>query len=203
MNNYKYYKNKIDYVASFLILIFLLPLFLIIIIYIIIFMGRPIIFKQIRPGLNNKPFEIYKFRTMDINNELSSDIKNDFLRLNKYGKFLRSTSLDELPSLINVLKGEMSFIGPRPLLMEYLNLYNEEQKKRHNVKPGITGLAQISGRNKLTWEEKFLKDIYYVNNINFLLDLKILFLTILKVILRNGINSSAKETCKPFTGNKK
>ena len=203
MNNYKYYKNKIDYLASFLILIFLLPLFLIIIIYIIIFMGRPIIFKQIRPGLNNKPFEIYKFRTMDINNELSGDIKNDFLRLNKYGKFLRSTSLDELPSLINVLKGEMSFIGPRPLLMEYLNLYNEEQKKRHNVKPGITGLAQISGRNKLTWEEKFLKDIYYVNNINFLLDLKILFLTILKVILRNGINSSAKETCKPFTGNKK
>ena len=201
MKKYKYYKQIIDYLFALFLLIILCPIFIFITAYVLIFLGRPIIFKQTRPGLNAKPFEIYKFRSMAIQKDFSQNSNYDSMRLNKFGKFLRSTSLDELPSLINVLKGEMSFIGPRPLLMEYLNLYNEEQLNRHKVKPGITGLAQVSGRNKLTWEEKFKKDIYYVSNYNFQLDIKILFLTFWKVLLRYGINSKGNETCSPFKGN--
>ena len=203
MKIYNHIKHKIDYLFAIVLLIILFPIFILITFYVFIFLGRPIIFKQKRPGLNAKPFEIYKFRSMAIQKDFSQNSNYDSMRLNKFGKFLRSTSLDELPSLINVLKGEMSFIGPRPLLMEYLDLYNEEQLKRHNVKPGITGLAQVSGRNKLNWEEKFKKDIYYVSNYNFKLDMKILFLTIWKVFLRYGINSKGDVTCYPFTGNNK
>lgn len=165
-------------------------------------MGSPILFRQKRPGYNEKIFGIYKFRTMsnevDSNGELLSDEK----RLRGLGKFIRSTSLDELPQVFNVLKGEMSFIGPRPLLIEYLPLYNDEQKRRHDVKPGITGWAQVNGRNAISWEQKFAYDTWYVDNQSFLLDIKILWLTFMKVVKRSDISSSSSQTMEKFKGNK-
>ncbi len=164
-------------------------------------LGSPIIFSQLRPGLNGKPFVMYKFRTMkDVVGDDGLPLHDEF-RLTNFGKFLRSTSLDELPELWNVLKGEMSLVGPRPLLMEYLPLYSAEQSRRHNVLPGITGWAQINGRNSLSWEEKFNLDVWYVDNHSFFLDLKILFLTIKKIFIREGISADGVATMNKFTGN--
>lgn len=191
-----------DYVISFILLIILSPIFILVSIAIFFNLGMPVLYKQKRPGLNEKIFTLYKFRTMR-NLSANANNENDILRISKLGSFLRKTSLDELPSLINVLKGEMSLVGPRPLLIEYLELYNDEQKKRHQVKPGITGWAQVNGRNSITWEDKFSLDLWYVENRSFLLNLKILLLTVKKVFFREGINASATLTMKKFEGTKK
>lgn len=162
--------------------------------------GSPILFKQKRPGLNEKPFTFYKFRTMTNTRNEEGELLPDEERLTPFGKFLRSTSLDELPSLFNVLKGDMSLVGPRPLLMEYLPLYNEIQRRRHEVKPGITGWVQVKGRNALSWGEKFKKDIWYVENQSFWLDVKILFLTMVVIFKRDGISAKEHETMPKFRG---
>jgi undecaprenyl phosphate N,N'-diacetylbacillosamine 1-phosphate transferase len=180
--------------ALFLIVLFI-PFYVIVSLAIWVKMGRPILFKQKRPGLDNKIFNIYKFRTMNNNAHLP-----DEQRIGSTGKFIRSTSLDELPQLFNVLKGEMSFVGPRPLLVEYLELYSDEHKKRHNVKPGITGWAQVNGRNAISWEQKFTYDVWYVENQSFLLDMKILWMTFLKVLKRSGISSETSVTMEKYQG---
>jgi len=195
-------KRLIDVIASlFALMILFLPLMLLAFLaaYKI---GWPIYFSQIRPGLHGKPFRMIKFRTM--NNELGVDghLLPDAQRLSGFGHFLRASSLDELPELWNVLKGDMSLVGPRPLLMEYLPLYTEEQARRHEVRPGITGWAQINGRNALSWEEKFNLDVWYVDNQSFFLDVKILALTVLKVIKRDGISAQGEVTMTKFTGSK-
>lgn len=181
-------KRGIDLIISIILIFLLSPVFYFISILVRIKLGKGLFFIQKRPGLNEKIFKMYKFRTMinllDENGELPLDSE----RLNSFGQFLRKTSLDELPELFNVLKGDVSFVGPRPLLVEYLPLYNEEQRKRHNVKPGITGWAQVNGRNAISWEEKFELDVWYVENWSIWLDIKILLLTLVKVIRREGIN---------------
>lgn len=165
-------------------------------------MGSPVLFRQVRPGLHGKPFEMVKFRTMkDVTDEEGNALPNSE-RLTEFGKKLRASSLDELPELWNVLKGDMSLVGPRPLLMEYLPLYNAEQAKRHNVRPGVTGYAQVNGRNSLSWEDKFKLDTWYVEHQSFLLDLKILLKTVKKVIIKEGINQSEEVTMTRFTGKK-
>lgn len=198
-----YIKRVLDIVISGVALAVLSPLFLVIWILVKIKLGGPAFFKQKRPGLNEKIFELYKFRTMTNKKGTDGDLLPDEARLTKFGKFLRSTSLDELPEFWNILKGDMSIIGPRPLLVEYLPLYNEEQKQRHNVRPGLTGLAQVNGRNAITWQEKFNLDIDYVKNITFVNDLKILLLTIKKVFMREDISSQTNATTEKFRGNKK
>lgn len=165
-------------------------------------LGSPIIFKQQRPGLYGKPFYLYKLRTMTDERDNKGQLFPDDKRLTPFGKLLRRFSLDEYPQLINVIKGDISLVGPRPLLMEYLPLYTKEQFKRHNVRPGITGWAQINGRNELTWEEKFRLDIWYVNNYSFWLDIKILILTVYKVIISEGINQPGNATVETFRGSK-
>ena len=195
-------KRLTDILLSFVGLLFFSPLLLIAVIAIFIFLGRPILFVQKRPGYHAKPFNILKLRTMKDLRDSSGALLPDEERVSKFGNFLRKYSIDELPELINVIKGDMSIVGPRPLLMQYLSLYNEAQKKRHEVRPGITGWAQINGRNNLSWEERFELDLWYVNNHNFLLDLKIIFLTITKVISAENINSDDHVTMKPFKGNK-
>ena len=187
---------------SIVTIIIISPLLLFISIIILLSQGRPIFFKQIRPGYKGTPFSFYKFRTMSNEKNYSGLLLSDNERMTKIGSFLRKTSLDELPSIFNILKGDMNFVGPRPLLTEYLKLYNEEQKKRHDVKPGITGWAQINGRNSITWEQKFDYDIWYVENQSFLLDLKILFLTIFKVLKLDDINQSENITMEKFKGTK-
>ena len=164
------------------------------------FQRRSSTFFQERPGLNNKPFKIYKFRSMIVESNISEHSLPDKYRLTKFGKFLRKTSLDELPTFFNVLKGEMSLVGPRPLLMEYLTLYSMEQARRHEVKPGITGWAQVNGRNAISWEEKFKLDVWYVDHISFWLDFKIILLTIIKVCRREGINQPGQATASKFSG---
>jgi lipopolysaccharide/colanic/teichoic acid biosynthesis glycosyltransferase len=165
-------------------------------------LGSPIFFKQIRPGLDAKPFEMIKFRTMIDACSANGALLPDSERLTPFGSFLRSTSLDELPELWNVLKGDMSLVGPRPLLMEYLPLYSSTQARRHEVRPGITGWAQVNGRNSLSWEEKFELDVWYVDNRSFWLDIKILFMTVKKVLLREGISGEGEVTMSKFTGSK-
>ena len=165
-------------------------------------MGSPILFKQKRPGYKEKIFGIYKFRTMTNDIDEDGNLLPDEQRLVGVGKFIRSTSLDELPQLFNVLKGEMSFVGPRPLLIEYLDLYDDEQKRRHDVKPGITGWAQVNGRNAISWEQKFEYDVWYVDNQSFWLDMKILWMTFLKVVKRSDISSNTSATMEKFTGKK-
>lgn len=165
-------------------------------------LGSPVIFKQERPGLHGTPFCVYKFRTMKDSRDMSGRLLPDHLRLTRFGKFLRKYSLDELPQLINVIKGDISLVGPRPLLMEYLSLYTEEQAKRHKVRPGITGWAQVNGRNSISWEEKFELDNWYVDNQTFLLDLKILFLTAIKVLKTEGITQSGCATMEKFKGSR-
>ena len=184
----KYIKRMLDFILSLIALIVLSPLMIIIGILVRIKLGRPVIFKQKRPGKNEKIFTLYKFRTMTDEKDEQGNLLADEKRLTKFGKFLRSTSLDELPELWNILKGEMAIVGPRPLLVEYLPLYNEEQKHRHDIKPGLTGLAQISGRNAIQWEEKFKEDIEYIQNVNFVTDCKIVFKTVSKVLKKEGIS---------------
>lgn len=162
--------------------------------------GKPVLFKQERPGLHGKPFILYKFRTMTNQHDKNGRLLPDRLRLTPFGRFLRKCSLDELPQLYNVLRGDMSFVGPRPLLMDYLPLYSKEQAKRHQVRPGITGLAQVSGRNAISWKEKFELDVWYVENQTFLLDMRILFFTVLKVFKSEGINQVGQATMEKFTG---
>ena len=198
----KYIKRILDLILSLMALILLMRLMLIIGILVAINLGNPIIFKQKRPGKDEKIFTLYKFRTMTDEKDEKGKLLPDSQRLTKFGKFLRSTSLDELPELINILKGDMSIVGPRPLLVEYLKLYNEEQKHRHDVRPGLTGLAQTSGRNAITWEEKFEKDIEYVHNISFIGDVKIIIKTAIKVFKREGISGTNSDTMQKFEGNK-
>ena len=196
------FKRFIDIIGSLIGLVLASPVIIIISLIIYFTMGRPIFFKQVRPGLKGKPFVIYKFRTMlDLRDE-KGNLLPDEKRLTTIGKFLRSTTLDELPEFWNVLKGDMSLVGPRPLLMEYLDRYTPEQARRHNVKPGMTGWAQVNGRNAISWEEKFKLDVWYVDNWNILLDLKIILLTILKVLKREGISAEGHATMPEFKGMK-
>ncbi len=195
-----FFKPLFDrFLALILILIFL-PIMIIVAILIYLWDGRPIIFTQDRPGEDGKVFKIYKFRTMTNEKDENGDFLPDEKRLKGIGKFIRTTSLDELPQLFNVLKGDMSFVGPRPLLVEYLPLYNKRQKKRHDVKPGITGWAQVNGRNAISWEQKFNYDVWYVEHQSFWLDMKILWLTFLKVVKRDGISSNTSVTMEKFKG---
>ena len=193
-------KRLFDVVASVMGLLLLLPIIAIVAWKVRIKLGSPVLFRQVRPGLNGKPFEMVKFRTMKDAVDVQGNPLPDSERLTSFGAFLRSASLDELPELWNVLKGDMSLVGPRPLLMEYLPLYSPEQYRRHEVRPGVTGWAQVNGRNALSWEEKFKLDVWYVDNRSFWLDLKILFLTIKKVFIRDGINGEGEATMSKFTG---
>lgn len=193
-------KRCLDIVVSGWALMLLLPVFLMIGLLIRCNMGGPVLFRQTRPGLFGQPFQMIKFRTMTDACDASGALLPDQDRLLPLGKMLRNFSLDELPEFWNVLKGEMSLVGPRPLLMEYLPLYNAEQARRHQVKPGLTGWAQINGRNALSWEEKFKLDVWYVDHQSFYLDMKILFLTVYKVFKREGINQSDQVTMHKFTG---
>ena len=199
------YKNILkpifDYTFSFLLILILSPLLLLLIILLYFFNQKNVFFFQSRPGKNERVFRIIKFKTMTDEKDQNGNLLPDEKRLTKMGKFVRKTSLDELPQLFNVLKGDMSFIGPRPLLVSYLTLYNDEQKKRHHIKPGITGWAQVNGRNAITWEQKFIFDVFYVNNISFTLDLKIFLLTIKKVLKSEGIKTIGVATTESFKGN--
>ncbi|MCB1654763.1 MAG: sugar transferase [Pseudomonadales bacterium] len=195
-------KRLFDIVLSFLGLVVLSPVMLVVYFLVKKRLGSPVFFKQLRPGLQGKPFEMIKFRTMLDAVDSSGNPLPDNLRMTKFGSFLRSSSLDELPGLWNVLKGDMSLVGPRPLLMEYLPLYTPEQYRRHDVRPGITGWAQVNGRNSLSWEDKFKLDTWYVDNRTMLLDIKILFLTVKKVIVRDGISADGEATMSRFTGGK-
>ena len=197
----KMYKFVMDYIIAIVSIIVFSPILILLIIVIFIHFGRPLVFKQLRPGLNGKPFNLYKFRTMNNLKDLNGNLLPDSERLDRFGTFLRTTSLDELPSLFNVLKAEVSIVGPRPLLMEYLDLYTENQLRRHEVKPGITGWAQVNGRNAISWEEKFRLDVWYVDNQSFWLDIKIILLTIKKVFLRDGVSAEGEATMPKFTGN--
>ena len=198
---YRYFKRVIGFVISLIALIVLSPVILIVGILVYIKLGSPIIFKQERPGKDGKIFKMYKFRTMLDSYNKFGEALPDEERLTKFGKILRSTRLDELPELINGIKGDMSLVGPRPLLVEYLELYSDEQKKRHNVRPGITGWAQVNGRNSISWNEKLNLDVEYVKNLSLILDIKILFLTVYKVFKRDGINQEGNATIEKFTGN--
>ena len=198
----KYIKRLLDIFLSLIAIIILSPIFLILWILVKLKLGTPVLFKQERPGLKEKIFTLYKFRTMTDEKDDKGNLLPDEQRLTKFGKFLRSTSLDELPELFNIIKGDMSIVGPRPLLVKYLPLYNDKQKHRHDVRPGLTGLAQINGRNSITWEEKFEYDIKYVNNITFFEDCKIILETIIKVFKRDGINQENSATMDAFMGNK-
>lgn len=201
---YKFFKRFFDILLSAFLLIILSPVMLAVSLAVKISDGGHVLFKQKRPGKNGKIFTVYKFRTMSEKTEdKSGNPLSDMERMTKTGSFLRKTSLDELPQFMNVLKGEMSFIGPRPLLCEYLDLYTPEQMRRHDVRPGITGWAQVNGRNAISWEEKFDCDIYYVDNMSLALDIKIIFMTIKNVLAHSGINSSESDTMEKFRGTAK
>ena len=195
-------KTLFDRTLALILIVLLLPIYAVTALLIRISMGSPVLFRQKRPGLHGRIFEIYKFRTMTNEKDKQGNLLPDEQRLIGIGKFIRSTSLDELPQLFNVLKGDMSFVGPRPLLIEYLPLYNEQQKKRHDVKPGITGWAQVNGRNAISWEQKFEYDVWYVEHRSFWLDMKILWLTFLKVVKRSDISSDTSVTMEKFQGSK-
>lgn len=194
-------KRFFDFILSLVAIIILSPVFIIIALLVRIKLGSPILFKQERPGLNEKIFKMYKFRTMTSEVDEEGNLLPDEVRLTSFGQLLRSTSLDELPELFNIFKGDMSIVGPRPLLVKYLPLYNDEQKHRHDVRPGLTGLAQVNGRNAISWEDKFKYDVEYTKNVTFMNDLKIIFETILKVIKRDGISSETSVTMEEFKGN--
>ena len=194
-------KKILDLFLVLLSLPLILPIYLLLMLLELVKFNSPILFKQSRPGLKGKIFNIYKFRSMTSERDKEGILLSDELRLTKFGKLLRSTSLDELPSLWNVLKGEMSLVGPRPLLVEYLPLYSSKQTRRHEVKPGITGWAQVNGRNAISWDEKFDLDVWYVDNQSTLLDIKILYMTIIKVITRSGISQDRRATMEKFKGN--
>lgn len=196
-------KRPMDFILSLIAIIVLSPVFLVVAFLVRTKLGSPVLFKQKRPGLNEEIFMMYKFRTMTDERDEIGNLLPDSVRLTKFGRLLRSTSLDELPELLNILKGDMSIIGPRPLLVQYLPLYNNHQKRRHEVRPGLSGLAQVKGRNAISWEDKFNLDVTYVDNVSFIEDWKIIFLTIKKVFVREGINSETAATIEPFKGSKK
>lgn len=199
----KFIKRPMDFILSLIAIIVLSPVLLIVAILVRTKLGCPVIFKQKRPGLNENIFTLYKFRTMaDERNEFG-ELLPDEIRLTKFGKFLRSTSIDELLELFNILRGDMSIIGPRPLLVQYLPLYDEHQKHRHDVRPGLSGWAQVNGRNAISWEDKFDLDVEYVNNVSFIGDWKIIFLTIKKVFVKEGISSETSVTMEPFRGSQR
>ena len=196
------FKRLLDIIIASIALVLLSPLYFIVARKVKKNLGSPVLFRQVRPGLNGKPFEMIKFRTMKDAVDAQGNPLPDSERLTPFGKMLRSTSLDEMPELWNVIKGDMSIVGPRPLLTEYLPLYNEEQAKRHNVRPGMTGHAQVNGRNAISWEEKFKLDTWYVENQSTLLDLKIMFKTVHKVLAKDDINEAGEVTMTKFTGSK-
>ncbi len=209
MKNYRgcvyqqFIKRSLDFILSLKAVVVLFPIFLVIGIVVRLKLGSPVLFKQKRPGLNGRVFMMYKFRTMTGEKSEDGKLLPDSDRLTKFGEYLRSTSLDELPELLNILKGDMAIVGPRPLLEQYLPLYNEHEKRRHDVRPGLSGLAQISGRNKMSWEDKFNKDVEYVDNISFIGDCKIILLTLKMVFVREGINSETAATMEYFEGSGK
>ncbi|MCP3876689.1 MAG: sugar transferase [Desulfobacteraceae bacterium] len=194
-------KRNFDILMSLIMLITLSPILLLVSLLIRNKLGTPVLFKQTRPGLNGSPFLIYKFRSMTDDRDEKGDLLPDHKRFTSFSRFLRRSSLDELPELFNVLKGDMSLVGPRPLLMQYLGRYNTKQARRHEVKPGITGWAQVNGRNAISWKDKFNLDVWYVDNQSFWLDLKILCLTIIQVYKREGVNQEGHVTTKEFMGN--
>lgn len=196
----KYIKRPQDFLCALIALIFLSPVMVISALLVRIKLGSPVIFKQKRPGLNGKIFTLYKFRTMTDKKDENGNLLPDEIRLTRFGKKFRATSLDELPELFNILRGDMSVVGPRPLLVKYLPLYNEHQFRRHEVRPGFTGYAQVNGRNAISWEEKFDKDVEYVDNVSFLGDWKIILQTVKTVISREGISSETSETMEDFKG---
>ncbi len=196
----KYFKRVIDFCLSLIGLIVLSPLLLLLMLLGAVFMGGNPFFTQERPGKDEKIFKLIKFRTMDNRRDKDGNLLPDEVRLNKYGRFLRSTSLDELPELINILKGNMAIVGPRPLLVRYLDRYNEEQHHRHDVRPGLTGYAQAHGRNAISWEDKFAMDVWYTKHITFLGDIKILIDTVMVVFKRSGVSSETSATMEEFMG---
>jgi sugar transferase EpsL len=194
------FRRFFDVLASALGLVVLSPLLAAVALVVLLTLGRPVLFRQIRPGLHGRPFELIKFRTMRIDPAAGSGIDSDFRRLTRTGRFLRASSLDELPELWNVLRGDMSLVGPRPLLMQYLGRYTPEQARRHEVKPGLTGWAQVNGRNALSWEEKFALDVWYVDHRSFWLDVRILFLTLWRLVRPHGISADGEATMPEFMG---
>lgn len=194
-------KRLFDLSVTVMAALFLAPLFVIVAIFVRVNLGSPVLFRQVRPGMNAQPFTILKFRSMRDATDAHGQILPDSERLTTFGKLLRATSLDELPGFWNVIRGDMSLVGPRPLLMKYIPLYNDRQKRRMEVRPGITGLAQVNGRNALSWEDKFTLDVEYVDRQNLLLDLKIIMLTAVKVFKREGISADGEATMQPFRGN--
>jgi undecaprenyl phosphate N,N'-diacetylbacillosamine 1-phosphate transferase len=198
----QFFKRPMDIILSLLALIVLSPVFLVVSVLVRLKLGSPVIYRQKRAGLNEKIFTMYKFRTMTDERDENGELLPDSVRLTKFGRLLRSTSLDELPELFNILKGDMSIVGPRPLLVQYLPLYNKHQKRRHEVRPGLSGLAQISGRNAVSWEDKFNLDVEYVDGLSLLGDWKIIFLTFKKVFVREGISSETAATMEYFEGTK-
>jgi lipopolysaccharide/colanic/teichoic acid biosynthesis glycosyltransferase len=195
-------KRLFDLVLALVLLVVLAPALLCLALAVRLAIGRPVIFRQLRPGLNARLFELMKFRTMTNARDAAGELLPDAQRLTRFGRWLRASSLDELPELINVLKGEMSFVGPRPLLPEYLPLYTAQQARRHEVRPGISGWAQVNGRNALAWDEKFRLDVWYVDNMSLLLDLRILWLTVLRVFSGRGVSQAGHATTERFTGDK-
>ena len=195
-------KRIFDLILTSLGLIILSPIILLTAILVRIFLGTPVLFRQTRPGYKGTPFTVYKFRTMTDTRDAQGNLLSDDIRLTRFGKFLRSLSLDELPELFNILRGEMSLVGPRPLLMEYLPLYSAEQMRRHDVHPGLTGWAQINGRNAIDWPTRFALDVWYVDHWSFWLDIEILFMSLWKVVQREGINQPGQATIEYFKGNK-
>lgn len=193
-------KRVIDIFGALFLLILTSPIIIVTAIFIYFKVSRDVIFTQERPGFNEKIFKIYKFKTMSDERDANGELLPDEQRLGRFGKLIRSLSLDELPQLFNVLKGDMSFIGPRPLLVEYLPIYNETQKHRHDVRPGITGLAQVNGRNAISWEKKFEYDVYYAKNLSFMLDVKIALQTVEKVLKRSGVSKEGQATTEKFNG---
>jgi len=194
------FKRPMDFILSLIAIIFLSPIMIILAIVVRVKLGGPVLFKQMRPGKNEKLFTMYKFRSMTNQKDENGDLLPDEVRLTKFGKLLRSTSLDELPGLFSILTGKMSIVGPRPLLVQYLPLYNEEQRKRHLVRPGLTGLAQVSGRNTISWDEKFKLDTKYIEKITFIRDVKIIIKTAFKVLKRADVSSNSSVTMEEFKG---
>ena len=198
----RFLKRPLDFILSLMAIIVLSPILLIVGVLVRFKLGSPVLFKQKRPGLKEKIFTMYKFRTMTDEKDENGELLPDSVRLTKFGRMLRSTSLDELPELFNILKGDMSIVGPRPLLIQYLELYNEYQKRRHEVRPGLSGHAQVNGRNAISWEDKFNLDVEYVDSVSFIGDWKIIFLTIKKVFVKEGVSSDTSVTMEYFEGSK-
>jgi sugar transferase EpsL len=195
-------KRTLDFIIAFALLVLFTPIWLLVAFLVRVYLGSPVLFSQVRPGRGGRPFTVFKFRTMTDARDNAGNLLPDAMRLTPFGLFLRRSSLDELPQLWNVVKGDISLVGPRPLLMEYLPLYSVEQARRHEVRPGITGWAQVNGRNAIDWEEKFRLDVWYVDHQSLWLDIKILFLTFVKVIQRDGISSKESVTMPRFTGSR-